>query len=298
MQCINQKELWVDGHGFLKVPCGKCVSCLVNRRSDWSFRLEQEHKYSSSAYFVTLTYDQKHAPSDGGLVKRHLQLFMKRLRKMDGTNKIRYYAVGEYGSKSGRPHYHLLLFNLVNPDHCRAAWRDDQKKAVGIVHIGNVTPASVAYVTKYMVQPSFVSSELPRPFSVMSRAYGIGGRYLTDEMVSWHRADDRNYTMRHNQKLRLPRFYREKIWTGRLPLKKNQKVTRATAGIQANLLAQRSVVRQRVSKKAMELTLANQEKERTYYQSEHGDNWEAVYLDSRNANLARVKVKVAFTQTF
>lgn len=47
------------------------------------------------------------------LVIRHLQLFIKRFRKYVSTNyneKIRYYAVGEYGVQSLRPHWHILFF--------------------------------------------------------------------------------------------------------------------------------------------------------------------------------------------
>ena len=47
------------------------------------------------------------------LVYRHLQLFIKRFRKYVSSRyneKIRYYAIGEYGVSSLRPHWHLLLF--------------------------------------------------------------------------------------------------------------------------------------------------------------------------------------------
>lgn len=245
----------------------------MNKRADWSFRLQQEHKYSKSALFVTLTYDPKHMPSDGSLDVRHLQLYLKRLRKLDGTNKIRYYAVGEYGSKSGRPHYHVLLFN-ASEEHARSAWRDIKKRPIGLVHIGRVTPASVAYCTKYIVQPELNMEGKKKAFATMSRAYGIGGKYLTDLMVEWHRADDKNFVLHPgNIKGRLPRFYREKIWY-------------------------KPKDRERVSSAAMKLTLENQEKERNYWKAAHGDNWERAMSDSRNAVLSRVKIKVAFTQTY
>lgn len=47
------------------------------------------------------------------LVNRHLQLFIKRFRKYVSQNyneKIRYYAIGEYGTQSFRPHWHILFF--------------------------------------------------------------------------------------------------------------------------------------------------------------------------------------------
>lgn len=47
------------------------------------------------------------------LVNRHLQLFIKRFRKYVSQHyneKVRYYAVGEYGVQSLRPHWHILFF--------------------------------------------------------------------------------------------------------------------------------------------------------------------------------------------
>lgn len=47
------------------------------------------------------------------LYYRDVQLFLKRIRKFIYKNygeKIRYYVIGEYGTKSLRPHWHLLFF--------------------------------------------------------------------------------------------------------------------------------------------------------------------------------------------
>lgn len=249
------------------------MSCLVNKRTDWAFRLQEEHKVSKSAHFVTLTYDAKHLRTNESLCKRDLQLYLKRLRKKDENTRIRYYAVGEYGSKSGRPHYHILLFNSIE-SHIRGAWVDSRHQSIGIVHVGTVGAASIAYVTKYIIQKDSYPDGMEKPFATMSRAYGIGGHYLSDLMVEWHRVDDRNYTVRPgNLKGRLPRFYRDKIW-----YKPND--------------------RERVSAAAMKLTLGNQEKERNYFKKMHGDRWEFQLNYARSLMVARVKQKIQFSQTF
>lgn len=279
MTCTDQKTIWphrsidwIDTPGNIEkpiqVPCGKCIPCLMSKRSDWCFRLEQEYKYSKTAYFVTLTYDQKHCPDQLEVI--HLQLYLKKVRKALPNEKIRYYAVGEYGSKSGRPHYHLIIFNATE-EVLRSKWTDKQKRVIGLVHIGRVTPASVAYCTKYILQPE-LSNGKKKAFATMSRAYGIGAMYLQDNMVKWHRDNDANYVMRYNEKGRLPRFYREKIWY-------------------------KPKDRERISSKAMKLTLENQEKERNYWKQEHGDNWETAMLEARSRLLERVKVKIKYTQT-
>ncbi|AXH73173.1 MAG: replication initiator protein [Microviridae sp.] len=282
MRCNDQKLIWphrsidwLDAGNEEKailVPCGKCVACLVSKRNDWTFRLQQEHKVSRSAHFVTLTYDEKHRPSDGSLVKRHLQLYLKRLRRKDETTRIRYYAVGEYGSKTARPHYHILLFNS-NEDNIRKAWVDSNGNPVGIVHVGAVTDASVAYVTKYLIQKEYLPG-LEKPFATMSRAYGIGAHYLTDEMTNWHRSDDRNYTVRPGGlKGKLPRFYRDKIWY-------------------------KPKDRERISSKAMALSLANIKKEEDYYKKKHGDNWQNYQKLAQHMEMSRVKTKIQFSQKF
>lgn len=283
MQCINQKLIWphrsidwLDAGNEeqpILVPCGKCIPCLTNKRADWTFRLQEEHKVSKSAHFVTLTYDEKHLRTSRSLCKRDVQLYLKRLRKKDETTRIRYYAVGEYGSKSGRPHYHILLFNSCE-EHIRSSWTDSKCVSIGMVHVGKVAAASIAYVTKYMIQKDSYPDGMEKPFATMSRAYGIGGHYLSDSMVEWHRVDDRNYTVRPGNLMgRLPRFYREKIWY-------------------------KEIDRQRVSAAAMKLTLRNQELEKQYYMNHCGDRWEAVLNKARQLVISRVKQKIQFSQTF
>lgn len=72
---------------------------------------------------ITLTYDDQNLPPGGTLIKRHYQLFMKKLRRSLPNKKIRFYHCGEYGeveadknkpqieSRLGRPHYHACIFN-------------------------------------------------------------------------------------------------------------------------------------------------------------------------------------------
>lgn len=62
--------------------------------------------------FVTLTYAPEHVPPGRNVVPRDLQLFLKRLRTSIHPIRFRYFAVGEYGDLSGRPHYHLSAFGL------------------------------------------------------------------------------------------------------------------------------------------------------------------------------------------
>lgn len=189
------------------VPCGKCLFCLQSKRFDWSFRIMQELKDSSSAHFLTMTYNDSHVPEDGSLTVRDLQLFVKRLRKANSV-PLRYYAVGEYGTKTQRPHYHAIMFNLDQKisDRLSSYWQK------GNCFIGDVQAASVNYVTKYVInRPGDYGDRAP-PFSVMSRRPGLGSRYLSTH-VGYHKDQIRNYTNVNGVKGRLPRFYKDKLYS-------------------------------------------------------------------------------------
>lgn len=128
-----------------------------------------------SAGFVTLTYDDSHLPTGGSLVKRDLQLFLKRLRTSIYPVQVRYFGVGEYGEQTFRPHYHLVLYGLGRENHqvINQAW------GLGLIHIGDVTMNSIQYVAGYVTK-KMTSKDDPRlegrtpEFSLMSRNPGIG----------------------------------------------------------------------------------------------------------------------------
>ena len=209
---------------FVPVPCGRCPECLKRRTSMWSFRLRKEEERSVSSHFVTLTYDADHVPiSKNGfmtLVKSDLQKFFKRLRKSHGKqhNKqypIKYYAVGEYGSRFRRPHYHIVLFNS-SEDAIVASWSLDGRP-LGHVHIGTVSGASIAYTIKYINKGRFTplhSNDDREPeFPLMSKR--MGENYLTPDVVSFHKGNlERAYiTVEDGVRIPIPRYYKDKMFT-------------------------------------------------------------------------------------
>lgn len=287
MNCPNPK--WVAPGGKpLLVPCGKCVACLHNKRQEWSFRLLQEWKRSVTAAFITLTYHPKFVP-DSGVSKRHLQLFIKRLRKneenvLQRKSSLRYYAVGEYGSHTARPHYHIILFGQETGDETiRKSWRIGDQE-IGIVHIGKVTEASIRYTTKYVIQRSIVPCQVARPFALMSRSYGLGGFYLTEEMIKWHRDNKANYTNVYGEKGRLPRYYKDKIWY-RSVNRKDGKVWQHFDRDEVSMVS---------SEEALRAELAN-----VNYLIDLGykNPREGIMKEMREAVMSRVKQKIAFTQS-
>lgn len=269
MNCVNPLEVWPNNKRQI-VPCGKCLACLSNKRRDWIFRLQKEHRASKGALFITLTYHPKYCPDQ--LEKKHLQLFMKRLRKRE-NDKIRFYAVGEYGSNTGRPHYHVLLFNCdLSGETIRKSWRSKDGDDIGHVHIGRVSEASIAYCTKYVVQPISDLKGKQKPFALMSRGYGLGLSYLSDAIVEWHRKGDRNYTIVNGVECRLPRYYKEKIWYREEDKKRISDISKWKA-----------IKRSR-------------ENLRIFVKEFGAENAKEKMAEMRNAALAQIKSKVAFTQ--
>lgn len=200
------------------VPCGKCPDCKGRRVSAWSFRLMMEYKRCTSAVFLTLTYDSNSVPiTPKGYMtikKKDIQNFMKRLRK-ENEQGIKYYACGEYGGKTKRPHYHIILFN-AKVETIMQAWTLDGV-ALGTIHYGTVNEASVGYTLKYISKPKQIpqhkNDDRQKEFALMSKK--LGDNYLNDAFIQWHKADaGRTYcNLKDGKKISMPRYYKEKIYT-------------------------------------------------------------------------------------
>jgi len=207
---VQPKQQWKDK---VPVPCGRCPPCKIRRVNGWVFRLNQELNRSINAHFVTVTYNTDNVPiTQNGfmtLVKKDMQDYLKRLRKLQ-DDKIKYYLVGEYGTIRKRPHYHAIMFNVINTDIYQKAWNK------GDIHIGQVTSASMAYCMKYLDKPmSFkhARDDRQKEFSLMSKK--LGENFLTDAMKKYYVSDiTRLYcTNVGDYKVAMPRYYRDKIYT-------------------------------------------------------------------------------------
>lgn len=96
---------------------------------------------------------------------RDLDLFLKRLRSYYPDEKIRYYAVSEYGPVSFRPHWHLLLFSnserfsetiLENVSKAWSYGRCDASLSRGFA-----APYVASYVNSFVALPNFYT-QMPK----------------------------------------------------------------------------------------------------------------------------------------
>src|SRR6266571_4497618 len=98
------------------LPCGQCRGCRASYSREWAMRCMHEASMHADNCFLTLTYSDEYLPRNNSLDKSAFPLFMKRLRKAIAPQRVRYFHVGEYGERSGRPHYNALLFGYDPPD--------------------------------------------------------------------------------------------------------------------------------------------------------------------------------------
>lgn len=151
------------------------------------------HETSS---FVTLTYSDDAIPHDLSLNPKHIQDWLKRLRKAVSPEKIRYFAVGEYGDQTERPHYHLALFNWVpclnnsvrlhtHNSCCPACDALMKTWGKGLISNGPLTQETAGYIAGYVVKK--MTSKLDArlggrhpEFARMSTVPGVGKNALWD----------------------------------------------------------------------------------------------------------------------
>lgn len=201
--------------------CGQCMHCRYNRRRLWAHRIILEAVVHPTASFLTLTYDTEHVPHDGSLRPRDLTLFLKRLRKRLDRN-IRYFAVGEYGDESWRPHFHLALFGIDHEAYeaVNDAW------GMGFIYFGDLTWESAGYIAGYVTKkmtakddarlqgkyPEFARMSL-RPgigaLSVVQVAEALQNKHGWDSIL---RTNDVPVSLRHGRKdMPLGRYLRMKM---------------------------------------------------------------------------------------
>lgn len=149
-------------------PCGQCMPCRVNRLRVWSHRIMLEASLRGDNTFATLTYSPEALPLtvEGvpTLKFKDLTDWLKRLRKAIEPERVRYFAVGEYGDATQRPHFHIALFGYPNCrygnsryslrrenccsscDRIRDTWQHGQ------IFLGDLNINSAQYVAGYVTK--------------------------------------------------------------------------------------------------------------------------------------------------
>lgn len=277
---VHSRLNYTPKPGDIKLPCNNCLGCRLDRSKQWAIRLMCEAQLHEHCSFLTLTYNDETLrarrtweptvpytpPSEmdylddprpskpltqanvgmDSLRQRDVQLLMKRLRYQHSTrkpsSKLKFYAVGEYGDKFGRPHYHIALFgddfsddrikwrtsgnySIYRSPRLEKAWVDtDTGISLGNTEIGELTIDSAAYVAAYVMKKingkradehykrqDPTSGEIfwiSPEFALMSRG-GRTGRGLAAEWLTKYHTDvyPHDHVIHDGRKLKPPRYF-------------------------------------------------------------------------------------------
>lgn len=240
------------------LTCGKCAGCQIRKRKDMSVRLAHEIRMHDDCCFITLTYNDEYVPvlhesvPVQTLYPVDVQKFVKRLRrhleyvpkkqhlakKRDHVKgKIRYFCVGEYGTKSKRPHYHLIIFGWKPSD--QTVWKIQNGYSVnrsaqieklwkyGFSTVCDVNAGVARYCARYVTK-KFARLDKPEmddklrvPEFVLqsTRDGGIGAPWLAKYSANLKQgfvnvSDDKGRVSR----CAVPRYYYDRLRKINLPL--------------------------------------------------------------------------------
>lgn len=177
MACENPQRAYQRAHGgpltfyrpntyeaattwrALDIPCGVCILCRQQHAREWGIRIAHEAQQWERSCFITLTYNDDNVPKYNSLQYEDLQKFWKRLRH---TGELRYYAVGEYGDTTQRPHYHACLFGHDFSDNRTVLrteptllWTNSELETawgLGNVSVGALNFATAQYTASYVLK--------------------------------------------------------------------------------------------------------------------------------------------------
>lgn len=259
--------------GDVKLPCGQCQGCRVDRARDWSLRIMHEATLHESACFLTLTYAPEHLPPGGSLNYRDFQQFMYRYRRKVGSG-IRFFMCGEYGEQLQRPHYHAIIFghqfsDLVpfgrgeSGELSYTSQTLSQLWKKGHCLVGTLTKASAGYVARYnlkkvtgdlakeyyqTVDSDGVIHPVTPEFCRMSTRPGIGAKWYDKFHSDVHVHD---YVVHDGVRNRIPRYY-DKRGRDRYDIEQSkQDRTLKAVKHAANNTPERLLVREEVLKASM-----------------------------------------------
>lgn len=213
----------------LSLPCGCCIGCKLERARQWAVRIMHEAKMHDDNSFITLTYSDENLPKDGSLSVVTCQLFLKRLRARLAPKRVRFFLCGEYGEKYGRPHYHAIIFGedfsrdrVSLSKSLRFSGSSDfvgysseflsETWGLGLVHVGDVSFESAAYVANYATKKILTNREdeakrlcgRKSEFLLMSRRPGIGRSWIERYYSDVFPADE---VVVRGRRCRPPRYY-------------------------------------------------------------------------------------------
>lgn len=123
---INFHSHLVDDSFMIPVSCGHCGQCVAVKQMNYVQRCQME-SLKNRMFFCTLTYKNDMLPkittSSGFDIpfadQNHIESLVNRMRDSGLFPGIRHFCVSEFGSRNGRPHFHLIFMipKVFLPDY-------------------------------------------------------------------------------------------------------------------------------------------------------------------------------------
>lgn len=242
---------------IFQLPCGKCLQCRLEYARDAAVRCVHEAQMHDDNCFITLTYSDEYLRSSK-LVYSDFQDFMKRLRSrvfdsylsktwpaltqearreqwsmisLDSRKKvldslsIGFFATGEYGDRTKRPHWHALLFNYSPSDLVFRRSNDNgdriysskildeiwgKNNAVACPsEVGSVSYQSAGYCARYAAKKLVHGNDQDHDFHPIHKRScrnAIGKKWLESY---WQDCFGKDFCVIEGQKVPIPRYYRK-----------------------------------------------------------------------------------------
>nr|QJB21221.1 MAG: replication initiator protein [Microvirus sp.] len=208
-------ELKDERTKYVPVGCGNCIECRRKKANEWKVRLNEELKINKGT-FVTLSFDEEKLDElckelkvneCNAVAKLAVKRFNERYRKQN-KHAIRHWLISELGhNNTERLHIHGILFETISKEDLKKYWK------YGMVYTGyQCNLKTINYVVKYITKidkdhKGFKGEILCSP--------GIGKAYIgttTENQYKGTRTKE-YYRLQNGQKISLPIYYRNKIYT-------------------------------------------------------------------------------------
>lgn len=232
-----------ETHTRMLVNCGKCNYCQSLIKKGWIFRFQQEARANDPATcnMITLTYKdsdfvvkklsrrarpeikreneytkqraEKLLLYDD--VQRRMQVAYKTQKRANPDFKGKHFYIGEYGTKTKRPHFHMLTFGH-DPELIDRIW----STKFGHTDIKPASYRYYAYVVNYLDKDEYTSLKEANPLFTGNpqkrfMSPGIGLPFLdtlTQSQIHQVLTEGRlDCALEDGRTINIPRYFKEKI---------------------------------------------------------------------------------------
>lgn len=215
IKCDDERKLYVA------VGCGNCYECRRQKAQQWRVRLCEEMKIQKFAYFVTLTFSNEalitlsKENNDNGAnetavfaVRRFLERYRKQYKK-----SLRHWFITELGHENTeRIHIHGIIFppQEMTNDELSKFWK------YGRTDIGEYCNVqTINYIVKYVTKIDTDHKKF-KPQIMCSAGLGENFVHTIAAQNTYKYKPKRSaefYTLNNGQKVALPIYYRNKLYT-------------------------------------------------------------------------------------